>query len=96
MDIELLPELLQTLAHCDRVLCSASNRSLVLVGRSGVGRHTAIKILSMLHNARVITPYPVKNNGKKQLINDLKMVVMTSFYISNLYINPLVILGRIN
>ena len=74
LDIELLPELLQTVARADRVLSNRVGRSLLLIGRSGVGRHTTIKLLSVMHHARIMTPYPGRNYGRKQFTNDLKSV----------------------
>lgn len=74
LDVEMLPELLQTVARADRVLSSPAGRSLLLIGRSGVGRHTTIKLLSVMHHARIMTPYPGKNYGRKQFTSDLKSV----------------------
>lgn len=74
LDVEMLPELLQTIARADRVLSNPGGRSLLLIGRSGVGRHTTVKLLSVMHHARIMTPYPGKNYGRKQFISDLKSV----------------------
>ena len=71
----MLPELLYTVARADRVLSNPAVRSLLLVGRSGVGRHTAVKILSVMHHARIMTPYPGRNYGRKQFSHDLKSVI---------------------
>jgi len=75
LEVALLIELVQTVAHCDRILSNRSCRSLVMAGRSGVGRHTCVKILSVLHKARLLTSYPGKNYGQKQFISDLKIVI---------------------
>jgi len=75
LEIELLRELLDTIVYADRVV-SYPARSLLLVGRSGVGRHTAVKLLSVLQTTRVFCPYPGRNYGRKQLINDLKLVCL--------------------
>ncbi|KAI9564905.1 hypothetical protein GHT06_008646 [Daphnia sinensis] len=75
LDIEMLPELQQTVVRADRVLSSADGRSLLLIGRSGVGRHTTIKLLSVMHHAQVMTPYPGRNYGRKQFMNDLKLAM---------------------
>ncbi len=69
----MLPELLLTVAYADRVLSSPQN-SLLLVGRSGVGRHTVVKLLSVIHRCRVFTPQPAQNYSRKQFTNDLKGV----------------------
>lgn len=70
----MLPELLQAVVRADRVLSNPSSRSLLLIGRSGVGRHTTMKLLSVMHHARIITPYPGRNYGRKQFTSDLKSV----------------------
>ena len=75
LEIVLLPEVLRIMAFSDRVL-SKPESSLLLIGRSGVGRHTVIKLLSVLHRTRVFTPYPGKTYGKKQFMQDLKMVFL--------------------
>ena len=74
LDVEMLLELLQAVVRADRVLSDPFGRSLLLIGRSGVGRHTSIKLLSVMHHARVMTPFPGRNYGRKQFINDLKSV----------------------
>lgn len=74
LNIEMLPELQQTVVRADRILTNPDGRSLLLIGRSGVGRHTTIKLLSVMHHAQVMTPYPGRNYGRKQFVNDLKLV----------------------
>lgn len=74
LDIELLEELLQSVARCDRILSHPYSRSLVLIGRSGTGRHSSMKLLSVLHKARLMTPNPGKSYGRRQFANDLKSV----------------------
>lgn len=79
LDIEMLSELQQTVVRADRVLSNPDDRSLLLIGRSGVGRHTTIRLLSVMHHAQVMTPYPGRNYGRKQFINDLKLVKIDKF-----------------
>lgn len=79
LDIEMLSELQQTVVRADRVLSNPDDRSLLLIGRSGVGRHTTIRLLSVMHHAQVMTPYPGRNYGRKQFINDLKLVKIYKF-----------------
>ena len=74
LDVEMLLELMHTVVRADRVLSDPSGRSLLLIGRSGVGRHTSIKLLSVMHHARIMTPFPGRNYGRKQYTNDLKSV----------------------
>ena len=81
LEVELLVELLETVARCDRILSNPGDSSLVLIGRSGVGRHTCLKLLSVLHGARLLTPNPGKNYGKRQFVNDLKAVRLLYIFI---------------
>ena len=50
LNLVIFPEVLQNVANFDRAL-SAPHGSMVLAGRSGVGRRTAVSIVSALHGA---------------------------------------------
>lgn len=74
-EIRALPinELLENVSRFDRVLTSPGG-SLLLCGRSGVGRRTALAIASSLNNMKIYTPKINRSFGVKQFKNDLKMV----------------------
>lgn len=73
-EVELNTELLYLItAYCERVLTNPRG-CLLLVGRSGIGRNLAVRIVASRHNATVVSPKirPVFNlNAFK---NDLKTV----------------------
>jgi len=48
LEAVMIRELLDLVSRCDRVL-SAPGGSLLLAGRSGVGRRTAVSIVAALH-----------------------------------------------
>ena len=55
--------------------------SLVLAGRSGIGRRTAAMLVSHMHQVNVITPKVGRGYGTKQFKADLKVVRMNLVYI---------------
>lgn len=67
-------ELLENVSRFDRVL-TAPGGSLLLCGRSGVGRRTALAIASSMNNMKIYTPKINKSYGVKQFKNDLKQVL---------------------
>lgn len=73
-DIELNTELLYLItANCERVLTKPKG-CMMLVGRLGVGRNLAVRIVAARHNATVMSPKirPIFNLNTFK--NDLKMV----------------------
>lgn len=74
-EIRALPieELLENVSRFDRVL-TAPGGSLLLCGRSGVGRRTALAIASSMNDMRIYTPKINRSFGVKQFKNDLKQV----------------------
>lgn len=78
-EVELNTELLYLItAYCERVLTNPRG-CLLLVGRSGIGRNLAVRIVASRHNATVVSPKirPVFNlNAFK---NDIKTVFHTDF-----------------
>ena len=74
LDVVLIEELLNLVARCDRVL-SVPGGSLLMPGRSGVGRRTAVSIVSALHHAKLVTLKMGRNYGVKQFKNELKVAM---------------------
>jgi dynein heavy chain 2, cytosolic len=68
-----IEELLDNVSRFDRVL-TAPGGSLLLCGRSGVGRRTALAISSSMNNMKIFTPKIGRLYGIKQFKNDLKSV----------------------
>ena len=62
------------MSRYDRVL-TAPGGSLLLCGRSGVGRRTALAIASSMNNIKIFTPKINRSYGVKQFKNDLKTVM---------------------
>jgi dynein heavy chain 2 len=73
LQIVLFPEVLENVAHFDHVL-SAPGSNLVAVGLTGIGRHTALAIVSALHGAAIHTLKVGRNYAMKQFKIDLKQV----------------------
>ncbi|KAJ8280434.1 hypothetical protein GJAV_G00054510 [Gymnothorax javanicus] len=74
LDILLFHEVLEYMSRVDRVL-SCPGGSLLLAGRSGVGRRTATCVVSHMHRASLFTPKISRGYGLKQFKNDLKTVM---------------------
>eukprot|EP00116_Pleurobrachia_bachei_P000920 sb/3461182/ len=74
MKLHFFPEVLSNMALVERVL-TAPGGSLLLAGRSGVGRRTAVSVISHMHRMTVITPKVSRNYSMKQLKLDLKGAV---------------------
>jgi dynein heavy chain 2 len=70
-------ELLENISRFDRVL-TAPGGSMLLCGRSGVGRRTALAISSSMNNMKIFTPKINRSYGIKQFRNDLKSVLQTA------------------
>jgi dynein heavy chain 2 len=66
-------EVLDNIARVDRTL-TLPGGSLMLAGRSGVGRRTAVTLVTHMHNIEVVTPKVSRSYGLKQFKNDLKTV----------------------
>ena len=62
------------MARIDRVL-SVPGGNLLLAGRAGVGRRTAVTICAHKHRMTVFTPKVSRSYGLKQFRNDLKSVM---------------------
>ena len=66
--------MLDHVARIDRVL-SAPGGSLLLSGRSGVGRRTALSVVAHMHQMEVFTPHITRTYGLKQFKSDLKSMM---------------------
>ena len=73
MDYLLFDEVLDNVARIDRVLTQPSG-SLVLAGRSGIGRRTALMLVAHMHQVNVFTPKVGRGYSTKNFKNDLKTV----------------------
>lgn len=76
-DVFIFREILDTIVRCDRVLTTPGG-SLLLAGRSGVGRRTAIGIVASMNNMKLFSHKVSRSYGIKQLKNDLKTVSLLS------------------
>ncbi|XP_068082912.1 cytoplasmic dynein 2 heavy chain 1 [Anabrus simplex] len=71
LDLLIFPEVLSTVAFVDRVL-SVPRGSLLLAGRAGVGRKSAVRVVSALHGARLMSLKMGKGYSVKNFKTDLK------------------------
>ncbi|XP_053312461.1 cytoplasmic dynein 2 heavy chain 1 isoform X2 [Spea bombifrons] len=74
LDILLFHEVLEYMSRIDRVLTFPGG-SLLLAGRSGVGRRTVTSLVSHMHGAVLFTPKISRGYELKQFKNDLKQVL---------------------
>ncbi|XP_033632471.1 cytoplasmic dynein 2 heavy chain 1-like isoform X2 [Asterias rubens] len=74
MNIQIFREVLEYVAHVDRVL-SQPGGSLLMAGCSGVGRRTAVTLVAHCHRMELFTPKMSRAYGMKQFKNDLKGVM---------------------
>ena len=73
LDILIFKEVLDHMARVDRVLTSPGG-SLLLAGRSGVGRRTAVTLVAHMHQMTLYSPKVSRGYGLKHFKNDLKTV----------------------
>ena len=73
LDILVFKEVLDNIARVDRTL-TVPGGSLLMAGRSGVGRRTAVTLVTHMHNFEFVSPKVSRNYGLKQFKNDLKTV----------------------
>lgn len=73
LDILLFQEVLEYMSRIDRVL-SFPGGSLLLAGRSGVGRRTIASLVSHMHGAVLFSPKLSRGYELKHFKNDLKYV----------------------
>ncbi|XP_070553238.1 cytoplasmic dynein 2 heavy chain 1-like isoform X2 [Ptychodera flava] len=77
LDILLFRETLEFMARVDRVLTQPGG-SLLMAGRSGVGRRTAVTVISHMHHMQLITPKIGRSYGLKQFKLDLKSAMQAA------------------
>ncbi|XP_050986096.1 LOW QUALITY PROTEIN: cytoplasmic dynein 2 heavy chain 1 [Labeo rohita] len=77
LDILLFPEVLDYMSRVDRVLSSPGG-SLLLAGRSGVGRRTATCVVSHMHGGVLFTPKTSRSYSLKHFKSDLKTVMQSA------------------
>lgn len=65
------------MARVDRVLTSPGG-SLLMAGRSGVGRRTAVSVIAFLHGIKVVSPAMTLGYDIKNFKTDLKQVQIKS------------------
>ncbi|KAK3531386.1 hypothetical protein QTP70_018186, partial [Hemibagrus guttatus] len=74
LDLLIFPEVLDFVCRVDRVL-SAPAGCVLLAGRSGVGRRTAVCLVTHMHRATLFTPRISRSYTLKHFRNDLKTVM---------------------
>ena len=79
LDLLLFWEVCDFVSRVDRVL-SRPGGSLLLAGRSGVGRHTATSLVSHMHGYTLFTPKISRGYTLKHFSNDLKTVREDSYF----------------
>ncbi|KXJ28481.1 Cytoplasmic dynein 2 heavy chain 1 [Exaiptasia diaphana] len=73
LDILMFKEVLDNIARVERTMTFFGG-SLLLAGRSGVGRRTAVTLVTHMHNIEVFFSKVSRSYGLKQFKNDLKSV----------------------
>lgn len=73
LDILIFREVLDNIARVDRVL-TLPGGSLLMAGRSGVGRRTAVLLVAHMHQMHLFSPKVSRAYSMKQFKNDLKTV----------------------
>lgn len=81
LDLLLFWEVCDFVSRVDRVLTRPGG-SLLLAGRSGVGRHTALYLVSHMHGYTSFTPKVSRGYSLKHFSNDLKSVRLDLFLLS--------------
>lgn len=79
LNMLLFPEILEHIAVIDRVLSEdQEGGSLLLVGKSGVGRRTASTLVAHMHGYAFMTPSLTREYGVKEFCLDLKNVFQSA------------------
>ena len=73
LDLLIFREVLQNMAYVDRVL-SMPGGSLLMAGRNGVGRRSAVTVVAHMHQMALHTPKISRGYELKHFKNDLKTV----------------------
>lgn len=80
LDLLIFKEVLENMSKVDRVLTMPGG-SLMLAGRSGVGRRSAALLVAHMHGMTIFTPKVSRGYGVKQFKNDLKNVSLCQFLV---------------
>ena len=75
-------EVLENVARVERVLTMPGG-SLLLAGRSGVGRRTSVLLVAHMHQMELISPKITRGYSVKQFKNDLKTVAFIKCLLSD-------------
>ena len=73
LEILIFKEVLENIAIVDRVITKPGG-SLLMAGRSGVGRRTAVSLVAHMHSIELFTPKISRGYQLKNFKNDLKTV----------------------
>ena len=90
LDLLLFREVYENISKVDRVLTTPGG-SLLLAGRSGVGRRSATLLVANMHGMTMFTPKVSRGYTVKQFKNDLKAVSQFGELLFFLIINDHVI-----
>lgn len=74
LNMLLFPEIVEHIAHVDRVLSSLGGH-LLAVGRCGVGRRNVVTVVAYMLGYEVHSPKPSREYGPKQFFADIKAVI---------------------
>lgn len=77
LDIHLIEEVLDLIAYIERVL-SMPGGTLLLAGRSGVGRKQSTQLVCHLLNTEFFSPNINREYGMKEFKRDLKQILLNS------------------
>ncbi len=80
-DVFIFREIIEAIVRVDRVLTTPGG-SLLLAGRSGVGRRTAIGVVASMNNMKLFSPKVSRSYGVKQFKTDLKTVCCLFFVLN--------------
>jgi dynein heavy chain 2 len=73
LEVLIFREVLENIAIVDRVITKPGG-SLLMAGRSGVGRRTAVSLVAHMHSIELFTPKISRGYQLKNFKNDLKTV----------------------
>ncbi|CAB3978327.1 cytoplasmic dynein 2 heavy chain 1-like [Paramuricea clavata] len=74
LEVLIFKEVLENIAIVDRVITKPGG-SLLMAGRSGVGRRTAVSLVAHMHSIELFTPKISRGYQLKNFKNDLKTVM---------------------
>ncbi|XP_076054654.1 dynein cytoplasmic heavy chain beethoven [Oratosquilla oratoria] len=77
LDILIFTEVLETMSRVERVLTTPGG-SLLLAGRAGVGRRTAVSVMACFHGIKIVSPSMHLGYDIKNFRNDLKQIMQTT------------------